>query len=46
MAELSPSVNLSHYHIVSEIGAGGIGAVYLAEDERLHRKVALKISSC
>jgi eukaryotic-like serine/threonine-protein kinase len=43
--ELAPGDVLAHYRVLAPLGAGAVGQVYLAEDARLGRRLALKVLS-
>jgi serine/threonine protein kinase len=43
MMSLTANTRLGHYEVLSLIGAGGMGEVYLARDSKLDRDVAIKV---
>ncbi|HEY0722820.1 MAG TPA: serine/threonine-protein kinase, partial [Pyrinomonadaceae bacterium] len=43
--EFSAGQKISHYTILCPLGSGGMGQIYLAEDAKLRRKIAIKLIS-
>jgi serine/threonine protein kinase len=42
---LTIPAQLNHYRVLDQLGKGGMGEVFAAEDTRLHRRVAIKVLS-
>ncbi|NNE68291.1 MAG: hypothetical protein HKN33_17130 [Pyrinomonadaceae bacterium] len=42
--KLEKDTTVAHYKILTEIGKGGMGEVYLARDTKLNREVAIKLA--
>ncbi|MBT5875438.1 MAG: protein kinase, partial [Candidatus Latescibacteria bacterium] len=40
---MQPDETIGHYRIISPLGVGGMGEVYLVEDTKLNRQVAIKV---
>src|ERR1035438_5801658 len=43
VSDLRPGQVLGHYRLLEQIGAGGMGVVYRARDDRLERDIAIKV---